>query len=150
MPSREAAFCSRILRSRMYRCNIATDLWPLCFIICRSLALFIAACVIEPARRLCPAMDLASIPARAAARLMIRPIESGWRPRAKTLPFLETGRRRKPILIPVELNQCSRTRTGHVARFPQRGIPTFLPSPSWSVFDRGRSMTNPSLYMVRS
>jgi hypothetical protein len=67
-------------------------------------------------RRLCPAMELTSIPARAATRLMISPIESGCKPRPKTLPFLGMGRRRASALIPPEVSQCWIARTGQVDR----------------------------------
>ena len=100
-PKRRAGLSSMILAPRMYRRRTSHDLWPVWRMISSSEHLFLAAWLTHPARRLCPAMDLTSIPARAAARLMISPIESGCKARPKTLPFLAMGRRRAPALIPV-------------------------------------------------
>ena len=68
-------------------------------------------------------------------RLRIPPTESGCRP-SGWRPWPSTARNRNPSFIFVSLSQSFTAHTGQVAGWAPEGSTTFLPSPSWSPFDR--------------
>src|ERR1019366_3767650 len=64
---------------------------------------------------------------------------------AAILPWRLIGRNTGPSVMPLFSSQSWNERTGHVAGFDPYGTPIFLPSPSWSVFERRIVTTSPSL-----
>jgi hypothetical protein len=104
--------------------------------IARSDTSAIAAAVASPDRSECPAYFSASSPAAFAQRLTISATDWSVSRVAAMLAWRSTLRKIGALAMAATSSQARSVRTGKVRGFEPNGNPTFLPSPSWSVFER--------------
>src|SRR5262245_47450394 len=115
---------------------MAALLWRVCRMMSRSVLRARAAELARPARREGPAKAAGSSPARMAARLTIRATLAPDRADSPTAPWRVTSRKTGPLLMPEASSHLARLVGGHRVGREPLGMPTVVPSPSWSAFDR--------------
>ncbi len=100
----------------------------------------------KPARKPCSdsrSRGPADTPASSARFLTMRPIESGCSPDSQTVPSARIARKTKASAgAAVSQRRCACTEQG--AAWLPEGMPTIVPSCSWSPLDVGRKRRRPS------